>query len=478
MTQIKKSAVSIETEHKNQGGAATLNPSRFYRWLLSQVMKRSSSAKSLEVKRRKHEKRRCKKNQKHQVAYFHQVDDPYSHLAVQALPALLDRYNIEITPYLVTGPSGDNAPEPSLLLNYARNDCAKIAPHYQLDFPLTAEKPKPEQVNLAVRAIATRLLADHKSSTATNPTELVLNFAHTAIAIGQSLWRSEEPILEPALCNETEAKAVASKGNNQQTQLGHYSGAMFYYAGEWYWGIDRLHHLEQRLIELNANKTNNETLVVPRPRIDAGKTKGTGKLSLEFYLSLRSPYSSLIYQRCVTLCKESGVNLTLRPVLPMVMRGASMTRTKGLYIFFDAGREARSLGLDWGNIADPIGKPVLQAYALFEWARQQNKEVALFGAFYNAAFCKGINTNTNKGMRKVIEDAGLDWNQAQAIFDNTGWGEAFEQNRLAMYGFQSWGVPSFRLLNEKGEELLGVWGQDRLWLVANKIKQLLVTNEA
>ena len=34
-----------------------------------------------------------------------------------------------------------------------------------------------------------------------------------------------------------------SSGNNLRNKLGHYSGAMFYYEGEWYWGVDRLYHL-------------------------------------------------------------------------------------------------------------------------------------------------------------------------------------------------------------------------------------------
>ena len=47
-----------------------------------------------------------------------------------------------------------------------------------------------------------------------------------------------------------------------------------------------------------------------------------------------------------------------------------------------------------------------------------------------------------------------------------------EENRLAMYRFGSWGVPSYRLLDRDGKEVLGVWGQDRLWLVAKKIAEL------
>jgi hypothetical protein len=44
------------------------------------------------------------------VLYFHQVDDPYSHLAVQMLPALLARYDVDVRPYLVPPPSPGTSP--------------------------------------------------------------------------------------------------------------------------------------------------------------------------------------------------------------------------------------------------------------------------------------------------------------------------------------------------------------------------------
>ena len=56
---------------------------------------------------------------------------------------------------------------------------------------------------------------------------------------------------------------------------------------------------------------------------------------------------------------------------------------------------------------------------------------------------------------------------------NVEWEEEIEANRLAMYGFGSWGVPSFRLLDAEGNEVLGLWGQDRLWLFSREIQRLL-----
>ena len=63
---------------------------------------------------------------------------------------------------------------------------------------------------------------------------------------------------------------------------------------EWYWGIDRLYHLEKRLMELGVNNDQSDALICPRPEIVMGPLKDPGNLKLRFP-SLRSPYTSIIF---------------------------------------------------------------------------------------------------------------------------------------------------------------------------------------
>ena len=81
--------------------------------------------------------------------------------------------------------------------------------------------------------------------------------------------------------------------------------------------------------------------------------------------------------------------------------------------------------------------------------------------------------NNSRGLKKVVEKAGLDWSVAKTLVGQSGWQEILENNRLAMYEAGLWGVPSFRLLNKQGESVLALWGQDRLWLVAREIQRQL-----
>jgi len=238
-------------------------------------------------------------------------------------------------------------------------------------------------------------------------------------------------------------------------------------------GVDRLYHLENRLTDLGMRRGLGRQLLIARPRVEKGTLQDDGSLTMEIYPSLRSPYTSIIFDRAVTLAQNIGVSLVVRPVLPMVMRGVPATRIKGQYIMSDTAREGETLGLQWGNAYDPIGEPVRRAYALYPWACREGKGNALLSSFLQAAFFDAVNTNTDAGLRKVVETAGLSWEQAQSHLGNNDWEGELENNRLAMYEFGSWGVPSFRVLDAAGSVLLATWGQDRLWLVARVIQDAL-----
>jgi 2-hydroxychromene-2-carboxylate isomerase len=157
----------------------------------------------------------------------------------------------------------------------------------------------------------------------------------------------------------------------------------------------------------------------------------------------------------------------------MVMRGVPATREKGMYIFSDTVREAREAGVPYGNFYDPIGEPVRRCYSMYPWACEQGRGTQLLSSFLRAAFVQGVNTNSDRGLKKVVENAGLNWAEAKKHIGTDGWEELLENNRLAMYDAGLWGVPSFRLLDEQGNSILSLWGQDRLWLFSREIQRQL-----
>ncbi len=410
---------------------------------------------------------------RHVVELFHQVDDPYSELALQAIVELQPRYDVDFRFHLVGPADRLHAPEPEMLADYARRDCGLVAPYYGLNFPTAAERPAPDAVR-KVEALLAGLTEDAR-------------FLPVALEAGRALWSGNRDTLArlaehiPSASDPEIARALEA-GNRLRKQRGHYSGAMFWLSGEWYWGVDRLHHLERRLIRYRAARSRSSKPRFDRPAIDPGTIQNEGRLSLEMFPSLRSPYTAMIFDRSLEMAARVGLPVSLRPVMPMVMRGVPAPAAKGLYIMLDTIREAEHIDAPFGNMFDPIGRPVERGFALWPWAREQGRGAQYLSAFLRAAFVEGRNTGTDEGLRHVVRQAGLDFEQARAHLDRCtgqaageeGWREELEANRRVMYEeLGVWGVPSYRLRGPESEPDLCVWGQDRLWLVAAEIRRRL-----
>ena len=452
----------MSQQFKEQGGAATVNPSPLTRLITSNLASYLNSEKKLIKRRLTAEKARQKADRTHVVDYFHQVEDGYSHLASQVLEKFARRYDIELRCQIVRGPEGKNAPDAALLLKLSQYDSALIADEYGLNFPSGGIPPSPESVRQA-----NALLANVPR------TELPTLMA----TVGDTLWRGDDASLAALIdqhgcASPDETEVRLNLDTALQRELKHYSGAMFHYEGEWYWGVDRLHYLEARLGELGADHQPAQPHITRCPEVTIEGVDNASDLTLEFFPSLRSPYTSIVFDETIELAKKAGVNLVVRPVLPMVMRGVPLTREKGAYIFSDAAREARRRGVGYDKMYDPIGNPVRRCYSLYPWAVRQGRGNELLSSFLKHAFAIGVNTNNNRGLRRVVESAGLNWSEAKAHLGENEWEALLETNRLSMYESGLWGVPSYRLIGTQGQTHLEIWGQDRLWLVAREIRRL------
>jgi 2-hydroxychromene-2-carboxylate isomerase len=438
--------------------------SGFRRRLMPYAMATLTSPHTRATRRWLAEGRRRLRREPHRVLYFHQVDDPYSQLAAQALPEFLRRYDVSLAPQLVDAPGDAAAPERALLAAFARRDAADVAPGYGLAFPPRAVAPRAPSIELAARILAAAVASG--------------DFASCASRVGAALWARDDAGLrllaaERGAASPEQARAAQAAGAALREQLGHYLGGMFFYAGEWYWGVDRLQHLERRLQKLGALRSGVRSApIAPRPALGAAAAPASrARIALEFYPSLRSPYSYLAMQPVFELARRYPIDLALRPVLPMVMRGLPVPRVKQLYILLDSKREAEDLGVPFGRVCDPVGRPVERCFSLYRWACARGRGPALLHAFTRAAFAEGIDTGSDSGMRHVVERAGLSWDEARAQPRDEGWREELERNRAQLFALGLWGVPSFRILGGPGEPDFCTWGQDRLWRVEAELRE-------
>lgn len=428
------------------------------RTIRSAMMRRFADPARRTQQRLRAEAARQAKGRPHTVLYFHQVDDPYSQLAAQALLPLLDRYDIQLVPKVVARPTPIAIHEQALWDQWASRECSAMAPFHGLTFA--------EHEASADLALARRVLLSIHAPRA---------FARAAMQVSAALHQGESSALKAlsedlALPSAAAAEQALQANFDQRHRLGHYLGGMFHYEGEWYWGIDRLHYLEARLDGLGVRRANAPAgrSVVRRPS-SSPPPASTRRLRLEFFPSLRSPYTHLSYERVAALCQRYPLDLVLRPVLPMMMRGVKADRRKGVYILQDTQREAETLGISFGNIWDPFGKPILRAYSLFPWARDQGRGFEYLHVYSQAVWGERVDAQSLIGLRSIVERAGLNWDEALKRLDNTDWEAEMETNVQDMIAAGSWGVPTLRLTASEGESEFTVWGQDRIWLIEEEI---------
>jgi len=415
----------------------------------------------LQRKRRFAEWRRKLSGKPHVVSVFLELDDPYSYLLCHYLPEFAAHYAVELRFFLTEAITGALRPAPELYPEYALNDCRQLA--RELGIPFLDKGTQPVEHRLALLDA----LASMEGSAEFND-ELV-----TAIT---AYWRGDtEAVARRTSGVESSGGAASLIEKNQQLlrDLGHYNTAMLHYSGEWYWGVDRLHYLIERLHDLGVNK---HSLVAPgiesirqvmhvslpvRPPAAASDLP-----ALEFFYSFRSPYSYIALKRLFNIADAFGVQLEIRPILPMVMRGVPVPHKKLLYIAKDACREARRTGIPFGNVSDPVGLGAERCIAVFYYARSQGKDRQFVMSAGSGIWAEGIDVATDEGLRVVTERCGLFWPDVVAALADESWRKTVTENRDNLTEIGLWGVPNIVVDNT------AFWGQDRDWLIARQLEDM------
>lgn len=426
------------------------------RLLMPMVSRRLLSADRLARRRAAFERARARRAEPHRVRVFLQVDDPYSALLAAVLPTLAQRYPVRWEPQVVGPPTRSAAPEPDKLVAWSRRDAAQLAARAGLVFTDPGEPPAAD----AVAAAEARLVAAADRDT----------FPATAAQVLAALWRPGADAASVAAsvpaaptADVAAVQAHRARANALRERLGHYLGATLHYGDEWYWGLDRLHHLERRLRELGVASLDGTPLLFDPPADPAAPLVATRPRPIEFFLSLRSPYTAIAAPRVFALARAASVQVHLRFLLPMAMRGLPVPRGKRTYIAFDAAREARRCGVPFGTICDPIGVPAERGLAVLAHAIDAGRGPEFLLSFLHGAWAEGLDAGRDRGLRAMAERAGLDWAACSNALADASWRAVAEENRRELFACGLWGVPTFRV----GDEV--VWGQDRLWAVADAL---------
>lgn len=408
------------------------------------------------------ETRRKLAGRAHTVSVFLELDDPYSYLLSCYLPSLVESYDIELRFYLTQACGDGFRPEPSMLAQYAEQDCARLALELGIPFLDKGKAPPVEHRRALINTLANGV------DNSAYPDELMKSLA--------LYWRGDAE----SIARRVGGAPPSDEGDrlllrNQQllVDMGHYNSASLHYAGEWYSGVDRLAYLTDRLDSLGAAKEGaaagrlasiRQVMQVSLPVTPPTAAKGLPPL--EFFYSFRSPFSYLLLKRIYAIADTFGLDLQIRPVLPMLMRGMQVPGPKMMYLGIDASRESRRLNIPFGKFSDPLGKGTERCLAVFFYALAEKRERDFLLNAGEAIWANGIDVSTDKGMRTVTGRTGLFWPDVVDAMAADDWCQSVEANRESMTDSGSWGVPTMRM----GDFVL--WGQDRDWLLVRHIEEL------
>ena len=425
------------------------------------------SEKAQSAKRTLAETRRKLGGRAHVVSAFLELDDPYSYLLTHYLPDLVAAYDIELR-YFLTQSCNDKAyrPEPEMLAVYADEDCARLAAELGVPFLDKGAAPPVEY---------RRALIDYLAALRDKP-----EFGKELLDAITAYWRGDTAAVSSRVQGELSGAGETLLAENQQNllELGHYNSAMLHYEREWYWGVDRLPYLAERLDALDVRREGARVAKLASIRQTMHSTLPVAAPStakelppLELFFSFRSPYSYLALERIFGIVDAFKLKLIVRPVLPMVMRGMQVPRAKLVYIAADTSREARRLGVEFGKFSDPVGAGVERCLAVFYYAESEKRERDFLLEAGCAIWSQGIDVAGDAGMRQVAGKCGLFWPDVLDAMQDDSWRDKVEVNRESMFESGCWGVPTVRL----GDFV--VWGQDRDWMLVRHIEELCDTGE-
>ncbi|HUJ57433.1 MAG TPA: DsbA family protein [Kofleriaceae bacterium] len=379
---------------------------------------------------------------------YYDIADPWSYLAAQVAERLVAAYGVELGFHVVTPPASDVDPAPAARTRHAVRDARLLAEFWDVEFPGTKEADSG-----AIRDVGTALVRERPAG----------DQLRCALELSRAMWAGDRKQLARLLGTwGVEAHgSVAPILNARYAELrkaGHYQGAMFQFAGTWYWGIDRVRHLEAAL----ARELGREIAGVLRERTGGEPAKLSDKpLACELWFSFRSPYSYLALEQIEAVLGD--VPLVLRPVLPMVTRGLPLPAVKRTYIVHDVKREADRLGIPFGELCDPLGAGVENCVAIAHWADRRGALAAFARSAMRGIWAEARDMTEYVDLRHVVERAGLPWHDAKQALgapEATKWAQA-NMADLSVIGL--WGVPSLRV----GDFV--AWGQDRLPMLAARL---------
>lgn len=377
------------------------------------------------------------------------LNDPHSFMLMQVLQDIEQRFHLTLRLYLVAETTKGSDVNVPLSKQWALKDANYIADKYSLTkvkgFPSTKTLVTGQQSWL----LQVKTVAD-------------------ALQVFNDTWLDKYTDHYPL-----STPVITSQINNQRRlfRRGYYSSGAMFFCGNWFVGIDRLEYLERLLNEKGLNK-NDADVFYTKNKLQLLTTNSQyfDTSSIKAYVSPNSPFSYIGLVQARKLSEHYHIPLSIKPLVPMSMRGIFIPEHKERYMLLDATREAIKLSVPLTEFAKLENQGVSNVYQLFSFAEKHGKSYELMMAIFQAIFVSPVDLSVEKNIKTICNDIGIDYDEAVEYANKHDWQQWAENNYLELNTIGLWGVPSFSYKD------ISCWGQDRLVQIEDAILTHNVSN--
>jgi 2-hydroxychromene-2-carboxylate isomerase len=188
---------------------------------------------------------------------------------------------------------------------------------------------------------------------------------------------------------------------------------------------------------------------------------------VKYYFAFPSPFAALADARIDDLVARAGAELDPIPVVPPQQPpatgvAAQLQEFKLGYMFEDAARWARKLGLPWKE-PEPRIVDTTDAAAGYYFARARGKERADRNAVFRARWGEGKNVSDRDVLAACAEQAGLPRVEFLKALDDPRWRDEVPKALQRSMEDRIFGVPIFLVDGKR------FWGNDRLDFLAEEL---------
>ena len=395
---------------------------------------------------------RARRRSKFKVAtldFYVRVNDPYCMMVLPKLAPLCQIYQVKLNPIILYELPVPHFHERQLKDTYSIQDVSDIAKILNIPLPT----PNLFEPNHRHTWLATRILLRNQSTE---------NFLNIAEAVFESLWTGNHKMLKQyAMWHNTvtseESRIELTENKQKLIKLGQTSSGMMYFDGEWYWGFDRLHHLEERLRK-ERNPLSSPVWKYP-PDIQLQEGMDLRHQIVKLFFSYDCPYCYLAIQQLIQLSQHYGFQIQFIPVQLPQQPQVPTTHSENRWLrLLDVSREARKKGIAFGKLVDITENTTFDLYAIHFWAEKQGKLLPWITRATAATWAEGNHFHSRAALKKfTMKCLEISSETFEGILKEDSSRKKIKKNYQHLLEIGFWDIPTIQC-----QDFI-TWGQDRIW---------------